>query len=311
MGRIIRLQVPGRGCRVSESTVHSLNVTGRVVLVTGGASGIGFAIARAFVERGASVVVADTHEGQAGSADAGHVILRRADVSSREEIVGVVDDVVKDFGRLDILVNNAGVAHVDPLGAIDFERWAQLMAVNVTGAVASADAVVPHMRRAGWGRIINMSSAWSLVGVQTYSAYGASKAAIRQLSKVWAAELAPHSITVNSICPGWVKTPLLPRFVDRLAALHEKSVERVLEDVLHLVPQKRFLDPAEIAHCALFLASDMAKGITGTEIVVDAGLTSTLPDGLFARKSRAELDYDSVKREIYAQSPQDDKETRK
>ncbi len=251
------------------------------------------------------------HEGHAGIVDADHMIYHRADVSRREEIGGVVDEVVRDCGRLDILVNNAGVAHVDPVGAINFERWAQLMAVNVTGAVASADAVVPHMRRAGWGRIINMSSAWSLVGVQTYSAYGASKAAIRQLSKVWAAELASHGITVNSICPGWVKTPLLPRFIDRLAALHEKPVERVLEDVLHLVPQKRFLDAAEVAHCALFLASDMARGITGTEIVVDAGLTSTLPDGLFTRKLQVGLDYGSVKREIYWQCLQSDKEARR
>lgn len=296
---------------MSDSTANSLDGTGRVALVTGGASGIGRAIARAFVEAGASVVVADVHEGQTDSTDASHVIHYTVDVSRREAIGGVVDEVVRDFGRIDILVNNAGVAHVDPVGEIDFERWAQLMAVNVTGAAASADAVVPHMRRAGWGRIINMSSAWSLVGAQTYSAYGASKAAIRQLSRVWAAELAPHGITVNSICPGWVKTPLLPRFIDRLAALHDKPVERVLEDVLHLVPQKRFLDAAEVAHCALFLASGMARGITGTEIVIDAGLTSTLPDGLFTRKSQAGPDYGSVKQEIYWQCPQPGEEARR
>lgn len=256
-------------------------------------------------------MVVDVHEGQAGGTDTSHVIHYTVDVSRREAIGGVVDEVLRNFGRIDILVNNAGVAHVDPVGAIDFERWAQLMAVNVTGAAASADAVVPHMRRAGWGRIVNMSSAWSLMGVQTYSAYGASKAAIRQLSKVWAAELAPYGITVNSICPGWIKTPLLPRFIDRLAALHDKPVERVLEDVLHLVPQKRFLDAAEVAHCALFLASDMAKGITGTEIVIDAGLTSTLPDGLFTKRSQAAPDYGSVKEEVYWQCLQPDKEARR
>lgn len=295
----------------SRKADERAGAAGRVALITGGAGGIGRALVEAFVEVGATVVAVDAHDGDSGSGSSDRLVWRRTDVSSPDEIGSLIDTVVQEFGRLDIVINNAGVAHVDPLGAIDFGRWAELMAVNVTGAVACADAAAPHMMRAGWGRIINMSSVWSLVGAQTYSAYGASKAAIRQLTKIWAAELAPYGVTVNSICPGWVKTPLLSRFIDRLAALHRQPVENVLREVLHLVPQKRFLDPAEIAHAALFLASDMAQGITGTDLVIDAGMSSTLPDGLFTRQAQGDVDYSKIKREIYGEGLQSDQEASK
>ena len=284
---------------------QGLDANGKVAIVTGGSSGIGFGIAKALAEFSATVVVVDIQD----KAKLEHQFMDvpgptayyEADVAQPSEIQAVVAEVVKRFGKVDILVNNAGIAHVDPIGEINFDRWSRLIEINLKGAAVCANSVAPFMTQSGWGRIINISSAWAIVGVQTYSAYGASKAGIKQLSRIWAAELAPYGITVNSICPGWVKTPMLPNFISRLAALHQLPVEKVLEEVLHYVPQKRFLEVEEIAFSAVFLCSELAGGITGTELVVDAGLTSTLPDGLFTKKGKTSADYGRIKDEIFMQ----------
>lgn len=286
---------------------HELSVAGKVALVTGGSSGIGLAIAQALSQSATAVAIVDVKdemdlEGYFSNA-LGRVAYYKGDVAKPQGIQSVVDAIVREFRKIDILVNNAGVAHVAPIGEIEFDRWSQLIDVNLTGAVACANAVVPHMKRLGWGRVINISSIWAILGSQTYSAYGASKAAIRQLSKIWAAELASYGITVNSICPGWVKTSMLPNLINRLAALHGTSAEEVMKELLHSVPQKRFLEVSEIASCALFLASDLARGITGTEIVIDAGLTGTFPDGVFSRKRQHVVDYGTMKDDVFGMTP--------
>lgn len=292
------------GCSLVK---HELDLAGKVALVTGGSNGIGLAIARALSQSASAVAILDIKDemnldGQFRDAP-GHVAYYRGDVTEPQGIQGVVDLIASDFRRIDILVNNAGVAEVAPIGEIEFDRWSRVIDVNLTGAVACTNAVVPHMKCSGWGRVINVSSIWALVGSQTYSAYGASKAALRQLSKIWAADLAPYGITVNSICPGWVKTSMLPVLIDRLAALHGISAEEMTKQLLRFVPQKRFLDASEVASCALFLASDLARGITGTEIVIDAGMTGTFPDGLFSRTGTLPVDFDAMKDEIFGGGP--------
>lgn len=286
---------------------HPLSVDGRVALVTGGSNGIGLAIAQALAQSATAVAVVDIHDemdlkGQFGDA-AGRVAYYKGDVADPRGIRRVVEAIVGDLRQVDILVNNAGVAHVAPIGEIEFDQWARLIDVNLTGAVACTNAVIPQMKRSGWGRVINISSVWAILGSQTYSAYGASKAAIRQLSKIWAAELAPYGITVNSVCPGWVRTSMLPGLITRLAALHGTSAEEVMKELLRFVPQKRFLDVTEVASCALYLASDLARGITGTEIVIDAGLTGTFPDGVFTTKATHVVDYHRLKLDVFGGAP--------
>lgn len=284
---------------------YQVNVKEKIAIVTGGLSGIGLGIAKALAECSADVVIMDVKEtGELSSKFkevADRVTYYKADITKQSSVEKVVKRIINKLGKIDILVNNAGVAHVDPIGEINFDNWSRLMEVNLKGPVVCANSVVPHMKQARWGRIINIASVAGIVGLQTYSAYGASKAGIRLLSKTWAAELAPYDITVNSISPGWVKTSLLPNFINRMAALHQISVEEALEKVLDLVPQRRFLDAEEIAFCVLFLCSPLARGITGADIVVDAGQAGTrFPRGLLMKQEEEGLDYRRIKDEVYA-----------
>jgi len=281
------------------------DLEGRVAIVTGASSGIGLGIAHGLVEYLAQVVILDLNcpfdmETEFGELS-NRVTYFKGDVSEESKIDAVLDTVLSRFGKVDILVNNAGIANVNPIGAIDFKNWTRLMDINLKGAALCANKIVPHMKAARWGRIINISSVAGIMGFQTYSAYGASKAALKQLSRIWSSELAPHNITVNSILPGWVKTPLLPTFIKRLADIHNISIENSLSKVLSFVPQHRFINISEIAFCVLFLCSSLAQGITGAELIIDAGLTtSRFPPGFFGDDTGTmDLDYVEIRKEIF------------
>jgi 3-hydroxybutyrate dehydrogenase len=193
-------------------------------------------------------------------------------VSNPDDVATIVAGLLESHGRVDILVNNAGVQYVAPIERYPLEQWDRLLGVLLTGPFLFTQAVLPAMRRQGWGRIINIASVNGKRGDPGKSAYCAAKHGVIGLTRVAALETATDGITVNAICPGLVDTPLVQNQLGDLAAMHGLAKEEALERVyLALVPQGRLLDPREIATMARYLASDEARGITGQAINVSAG----------------------------------------
>ena len=253
----------------------------KVALVTGAARGIGREIAAALAREGANVALADLDEEAAGRAAAslraeGHQALALAcDVADEDQVRRAVAATVAALGGLDILVNNAGLQHVAPLEQFPTEVFERLLRVMVVGPFLGIKHAVPHMKPRGWGRILTIASINGLVGFAGKAAYNASKHGAIGLTRVAALELAPHGITANALCPGYVDTPLVRDQLRDLAALRGVPVERVLQEVIYpLVPQRRLLEPREVADYAVFLASDRARGVTGQAVVLDGGYTA-------------------------------------
>lgn len=253
----------------------AFDVKDKVALVTGGAQGLGRNIAEALAQCDARVVVADLEAGQGlAKLSAGKeqgLAYIPADVTDAKSVEACVAEIISARGRLDILINNAGIMYKSPVEEIDLASWQKVIDVNLSGAVICTKAAVPAMKERRWGRIINLSSMQAFMGTPTYSAYTASKAGLSALSKVWAAELVSYGITVNAICPSFVDTPMLDNSVARLAKEQSLSREEAKERFLEQVPQRRLLAPDEIAFSVLFLASSLAQGITGHDLVVAAG----------------------------------------
>jgi len=250
----------------------------RVALVTGAASGIGLELARSFAREGARVVIGDL-DGRAAEAAAaalareGKVALgRRCDVTSEAEIGAAVEEALAVHGRLDILVNNAGLQFVSPIEEFPTEKFELLVRVMLVGPFMAIKKVFPRMKRARYGRILNLASINGLVGFAGKAAYNSAKHGLIGLTKVAALEGAAHGITVNALCPGYVDTPLVRNQLGDLARTRNVPLERVLEEVIYpLVPLRRLLDTREIADYATFLVSDRAAGVTGQAVVVDGG----------------------------------------
>jgi len=231
---------------------------GQVALVTGASQGIGLAIAEMLAAAGADIVLnhfgaAAETVGQASRSvrESGRRVLAvEADVASRAEVAAMVKRAVEEFGRIDVLVNNAGIAPECPLQDLTDEIWDRVLSVNLKAQFLVCQAVVPHMRAAGYGRIINIASEQGLIGAVDMSAYCASKAGIFGLTKALARELAPSGILVNCIAPGPVDTTLL---ADR---------DRTPE-LANRIPLGRIGRPDEIAFAVLFLASPQTSWTTG------------------------------------------------
>jgi 3-hydroxybutyrate dehydrogenase len=261
------------------------SLAGKVLFITGGASGIGARIARAFALAGALVAVADldlaaaqamaaTIEAEA-SPSGGRAIAFQCDVTCEDQLSAAIAGTVEAFGRLDVLINNAGLQHVSPIEEFPTEKFEHIQKVMLTAPFVAIKQAFPVMKRQGRGRIINMASINGLVGFAGKAAYNSAKHGVIGLTKVAALEGAPHGITVNALCPGYVDTPLVRNQLADLARTRAVPLEAVLEDVIYpLVPQRRLLDPDEIAHYAMFLASDMASGVTGQAVVMDGGYTA-------------------------------------
>ena len=243
----------------------------KVTLVTGGARGIGAATARLFAQEGANIAVADIikEEGEGVAreirAQGGTAVFMSLDVTDEKNWDEAIRAVLSEFGKLDVVVNSAGVSVRGPLVDLSLEEWERLMSVNSTGVFLGTRAAARVMMEGGGGgSIINLSSIFGLVGSPHGPAYAASKGAVKLLSKTAAIQLAPHKIRVNSICPGFCRTPLT-------AALWEDR--ETLERLTKAHPLGRLGRAEDVAYGALYLASDESSFVTGSELVIDGGYT--------------------------------------
>ncbi|MEO9804969.1 MAG: glucose 1-dehydrogenase [Reichenbachiella sp.] len=246
---------------------------GKVAIVTGGALGIGAATCRLFAQEGAKVAVTDLDDldGQALVEQIsynGEAAYWHMDVSNEDEVDRVFQEVYKKWGPIDILVNNAGIAGANlPTDRITTEEWDRVMAVNVKGVFLCTKYIIPYMREAGGGSIINLSSIYGIVGAPDVPPYHASKGAVREMSKTDALIYAKEKIRVNSVHPGFIWTPMVEQHLKSQGG----DLEEAKQAVGNLHPVGHMGEPDDIAYGILYLASDESKFVTGEELVIDGG----------------------------------------
>jgi len=258
-----------------------LDGKGRVALVTGAASGIGYAAGLTLLNNGYKAVFSDLNK--EGLDDITNKLAEKkndfhvfqCDVTKEAEIKSAIDFTVEQFGTLDVVVNNAGMQHVDLVEDFPTETFELMTKIMLTAPFIMAKYSFPIMKKQKFGRIINMASINGLVGFAGKAAYNSAKHGVIGLTKVLALEGADYGITVNALCPSYVDTPLVRNQLKDLAETRNVSLDSVLEEVIYpLVPQKRLLSVNEVADYVLFLASEKAKGVTGHPVVIDGGYTS-------------------------------------
>jgi 3-hydroxybutyrate dehydrogenase len=249
----------------------------KCAVVTGAANGIGLAVAEALSGQGVRVLMADIDEtrGHAAAQSLTNAIFQRADMASREDCRSLIARAEKEWGRLDILVNNAGLQHVSPVEEFPEDRWEHLLRVMLIGPFLLTKYALPLMYARGWGRIINMSSLHGLVASPYKSAYISAKHGLMGLTKTVALEAAEKGVTVNAVCPSYVRTPLVEKQIADQARVHNLSESDVIQKIM-LAPAavKRLLEPSEVAAYVTFLCSEAAGGITGSAQVMDCGWTA-------------------------------------
>ena len=256
---------------------------GKVAVVTGSTSGIGQAIVEVFAREGASLML--NGFGDAGAIESQRARLEKlagakvmydaADMTKPAEIEAMMQRAARELGGIDILVNNAGIQHVAPVDEFPPEKWDAIIAVNLSSAFHATRHALPVMKKKRWGRIVNIASAHGLVASPNKCAYVASKHGIIGLTKAVAVEVAEHGIRCNSICPGFVHTPLVEKqIVDRAAENNVSREESIRNIILAPQPTKEFVTVEQIAGTALFLCSPAADQITGAQFSVDGGWTA-------------------------------------
>lgn len=245
---------------------------GKVVLITGGASGIGAAHARIFAAEGAKVLIGDVQEEMGRQVaesigltnSGGQAAFTRLDVSSEESWKEAVKKAINLYGKLTTLVNNAGIAIPGGLLAETQAGWDKTIAVNQAGVWYGMRAAIPEMLKAGGGAVVNISSVYGIIGSPDMLSYHASKGAVRLMSKAVALEYATKGIRVNSVHPGIIQTPIIATAL----------TPEITESIFSKTPMGRFGQPEEIARGSLFLCSDEASFVTGAELVIDGGWTA-------------------------------------
>jgi len=256
-----------------------MSLSGKTAIITGSTSGIGLGIARALAGQGADIVVnsfSDSQEDHGiaeGIASEFGVKARyiQADMSKADQCRALVETA----GACDILVNNAGIQHVAAIDEFPVDKWDAIIAINMTSAFHTTAVALPMMRKAGWGRVINVASAHGLTASPYKSAYVTAKHGIVGMTKVVALETAEEPITANAICPGYVHTPLVEAQIPDTMKKYDLSREDALRDViLQRQPSKQFATVEQIGGVASFLCSAAAEQITGTTISVDGGWTA-------------------------------------
>lgn len=235
-----------------------MRLQNKVVLITGAASGIGYAVAELFVREGATVFASDIRSPETGYPAGIETVS--LDVTSEENWAAAVRVVVEKAGRLDILVNNAGIIAYEPLDQLDMKAWLQMIAVDQTGVFLGMREAVRVMRPQKSGSIINISSIWGSAAVAGAHSYHAAKGAVRNMSKNAAITYVGDGIRVNSVHPGFIHT-----------ALTDAQAADLNDVVIAATPMKRGGQPIEVAYGCLFLASDESSYVTGTELVIDGG----------------------------------------
>lgn len=253
---------------------------GKAAVVTGAASGIGFAVAAALVDCGAAVCLADiSQRGVERSvvelnANGGQAVSCVTDVGDSHQVAILQEFVAGCFGRADILINCAGLQHVSPLDQFPIEQWDRLIGVMLRGSFLCTRQFLPEMVSAGWGRIINIASIHSLVASKFKAAYVSAKHGLIGLTKTAALEAAEGGVTVNAVSPAYVRTPLVERQIKDQASFHGMAEEEVIEKImLAPMPQKQLIEPGEIGEIVVFLCTDAARHINGHNLVVDGGWT--------------------------------------
>lgn len=258
------------------------NIKGKTVVITGSTSGIGLGLAQGFADGGANIVIngfgdKNEIEKERKSIEAKGVkcIYHGADMTKPDEIEDLIKTAQKKFGSVDILINNAGIQFVSPVEDFPDNKWEAIIAINMSSSFYTIKHTIPMMKEKGWGRIINIASAHGLVASPYKSAYVSAKHGILGLTKTVALETAEYGITVNAICPGYVKTPLVEGQIKDTAKTRGITEDEVINDVmLKAQHTKKFVEIEQIAAFAKFLCGDAAQNVTGTSHSIDGGWTA-------------------------------------
>lgn len=252
-------------------------------LITGSTSGIGLGIARSLAAQGCNIILNGL--GDAGEIEqirknlddqsSGRVLFHGADLSDTNQIEAMMNFAATNMGGVDILINNAGIQHVAPIEKFPTEKWDAIIAINLSSTFHTMRLAIPAMQNKNWGRIINIASVHGLVGSSQKAAYVAAKHGVIGLTKVTALETAESGITVNSICPGWVRTELVEKQIDLRAGSLGVDTEEAARNLLsEKQPSKQFVTPKQLGETALYLCSENAAQMTGSTLTLDGGWTA-------------------------------------
>lgn len=250
-----------------------MSLEGKLALITGGGRGIGKAIAERLAQDGARVVVTGRTQAEIDevASTTGGIALRM-DVADRAAIAAALDEIIKERGlHVDILVNNAGASESAPFDKTSDELWDRMLAVNVTSAFTLCRTLIPPMIARGFGRVINIASNAGLTGYAYTTAYCAAKHAMVGMTRAIAIEIARHPVTINCVCPGWVRTRMAEEAASRIAKKTGRDAAEATRALEAMSPQRRMVEPSEVAHVTAMLCSPEARGIHGQAIPVDGG----------------------------------------
>ena len=252
--------------------IKQFDLTGKSAIVTGGSKGLGAAMAAGLASAGAEGLVTSRHGEEAAAAAAQiasdfsqKAIGLEADVSSVDDVQAMVERALDEFGKIDILINNAGINIRGPIDELTYEEFQQVQEINVNGVWLCCRAVIPHMKRVQYGRIVNLASTLGVVGLANRTPYATSKGAVVQMTRALGLELAPEGITCNAICPGPFLTPMNIPIADD---------EQTKKFIIGAVALERWGELKEIQGAAIFLSSDASSYMTGSLLTVDGGWTA-------------------------------------